>query len=77
MTSLNSLFSLGFTSEDPDIRDGLNWFIETRQPDSLWKIESGRPVIAKEKEERLWLGLNICLMLKKYSNPLLNRILFR
>ncbi|OGO19458.1 MAG: hypothetical protein A2Z15_03485 [Chloroflexi bacterium RBG_16_50_11] len=66
LTALNYLSLLGFTKDDPDIKRGLNWFIDNQQKDALWKLESTKAVSTKDTEERLWLGLNICRMLKRY-----------
>ena len=66
LTALESLSFLGFTKVDPDIKKGLDWFMENQQPDGLWKIESDKEIKPKDAEERLWLGLRICGMLKRY-----------
>jgi hypothetical protein len=66
LTSLESLALLGFTADDPDIKRGLDWFIENQQEDGLWKLESNKAINSRDKEERLWLGLAVCRMLKKY-----------
>ena len=67
ITGLDSLFLLGFSGDDPDIKKGLSWFIDNQQPDGLWKLESGKPVKPKDFEERLWLGLSICRIMKRYN----------
>jgi hypothetical protein len=66
LTSLESLTLLGFTRDDPGIKKALGWFIENQQPDGLWKMESGKEIKAKDTEERLWLGLNVCRMLELF-----------
>lgn len=66
LTALDSLSYLGFTKDDPDIKKGLQWFIDNQQPDGLWKLESHKEISTKDWEERLWLGLAICKILKKY-----------
>ncbi len=66
LTALDSLYFLGFTKDDADIKKGLNWFIDNQQPDGLWKIESDKEIKARDTEERLWLGLAICKVLKRY-----------
>jgi hypothetical protein len=66
LTALDSLSLLGFTADDADIRRGIDWFINNQQPDGLWKLESGKEVKIKDLDERLWLGLAICRLLKRY-----------
>jgi len=56
----------GFPKDDPDIQKGLDWFIRNQQPDGLWRLESGKDIKAKDTEERLWLGLSVCRLLKRY-----------
>lgn len=65
LTALDSLFLLGFTKDDPDIKKGLDWFIDNQQPDGLWKLENDKNIKPKDEEARQWLGLNICRVLKK------------
>ena len=65
LTALESLARLGFTRDDPDIKRGLQWFAENQQPDGLWKLESNKEISGRDWEERLWLGLSICRLLKK------------
>ena len=66
LTALDSLSPLGFTKDDPDIIKGLQWFIDNQQPDGLWKLESGKEIKSRDAEDRYWLGLEICRMLKRY-----------
>jgi hypothetical protein len=66
LTALDSLYYLGFTKDDPDIKKGLDWFVQNQQPDGLWKLENGKEIKAKDLEERQWLGLEVCRMLKRY-----------
>jgi hypothetical protein len=66
LTALESLVRLGFTKDDPDINRGLQWFYENQQPDGLWKLENHKEVSPRDREERLWLALSICRLLRKY-----------
>jgi hypothetical protein len=66
LTALDSLSLLGFSKDDPDIERGLNWFIENQQQDGLWKLESNKAINSKDNEDRLWLGLAICRIFKRY-----------
>jgi len=65
LTSLESLASLGFSKDDPDIKKALDWFIDNQQADGLWKLESDKVVKAKDMGERRWVGLRVGRVLKK------------
>jgi hypothetical protein len=61
LTSLESLLLLGFSPDDPDIRKGLEWFLDNQQEDGLWNVSSeGRPGSGGKPLERAWLTLRIC-----------------
>ena len=70
LTSLESLFNLGFRRDDPDIKIGLNWFIKNQQKSGLWKVDytPGKKEKFSQKylDEQLWLTLRICRLLKNY-----------
>ncbi len=66
LTALDSLSYLGFIKNDPDIKRGLQWFIDNQQPDGLWKLENHKEISPKDWEERLWLGLSVCKVLRRY-----------
>jgi hypothetical protein len=66
LTALESLRPLRFSKDDPDIKKALDWFVVNQQPDGLWKIDHIKETSPKDNEARLWLGLRICRMLKKY-----------
>jgi hypothetical protein len=66
LTALDSLYYLGFTRDDYDIKKGLDWFTQNQQPDGLWKLESDKEIKAKDLQERQWLGLAVCRLFKRY-----------
>jgi hypothetical protein len=66
LTALDSLSLLGFSKDDPDIKKGLDWFIENQQKDGLWKLDARKPITPTDAPERLWVGLNVCRMLKSF-----------
>ena len=69
LTALNSLWLMGFSKEDPDIGKALEWFIEHQQEDGLWNLSYGGDKgfnNSKSMEERLWLSLAVCRILKQY-----------
>jgi len=64
LTALDTLYELGFDSEDADIARGLDWFIKHQEEDGLWPTgyDSGK----KAKSNRCWVGLAICRVLKHF-----------
>ena len=69
-TSLDTLSRLGFSINDPDIRLGLEWFVNHQKEDGLWDLTymPGKSVKENKKSttERQWLSLNICRMFKRF-----------
>jgi hypothetical protein len=70
LMALDSLSMMGFSKDDPDIIRGLDWFVANQQGDGLWNTSykkgdrsRGTP---KEIEERLWVSLAVCRMLKRF-----------
>jgi len=69
LMALDSLSLIGFTREDADIRKALDWFIDNQEPDGLWKMSYKEEKGIKNGgkiEERLWLSLAICRIIKRY-----------
>ncbi|MGB8360512.1 MAG: prenyltransferase/squalene oxidase repeat-containing protein [Acidimicrobiia bacterium] len=69
LTSLESLSLLGFGVDDPDMRGGLDWLIEHQGEDGLWYLsgeDTGRPSSPRVENERAWLTLRICRILKRF-----------
>ncbi|OGO37552.1 MAG: hypothetical protein A2W35_09010 [Chloroflexi bacterium RBG_16_57_11] len=57
LSSLDALTQIGFTADHPDIRRGLDWFIEHQDADGSWRLKILR---GKERDVPQWLGLAIC-----------------
>jgi hypothetical protein len=70
VTALDSLSKMGFTRDDSDIGAALDWFVEHQEPDGLWNLTyvEGKQVTDNEvnQERRLWLGLKISRVLKRF-----------
>lgn len=64
LTALDTLFWLDFDKHDPDIARGLDWFISNQSPDGLW--ETGYGSGKKAEENRCWVGLAVCRILKRF-----------
>jgi hypothetical protein len=67
LTALESLFRLGFTTEQAEIRRGIDWFIANQRDDGLWDLENDgkvRPENRRTAAERPWLALAIGKMLR-------------
>lgn len=68
LTVLDSLSMLGFPASDAKIQTGLDWFIKNQAQDGLWptSYDKGR----KARQARLWVGLAICRVFKKFYGRL-------
>ncbi len=69
LTALESLLLIGFDKNDPKINEALAWFVKHQQGDGLWNISYSAPNETpndKNYEERLWLTLSICRVLRGY-----------
>lgn len=64
LTALDTLYWLGFRRDDGEIAHGLAWFKENQTPDGLW--ETGYGAGKSAEENRLWVGLAACRMVKNY-----------
>ena len=64
VTCLDSLARLGFDLSDQDICRGLDWFVANQEEDGLWPTGYGSG--KKSGENRRWVGLAICRLLKQY-----------
>ena len=64
LTSLDSLSLIGFSLDDPGIQKGLAWFESHQEENGLWPTGYGKG--KKAEEERLWVGLAACRVLKRF-----------
>jgi len=63
LTALDTLFRMGFSAQDADVRHGLDWFIAHQQPDGLW--EHGYGAGKGAQALRLWVALAVCRVLQE------------
>lgn len=63
LSSLDSLSRLGFPAEDPDIRKGLNWFMERQRRDGGWTLKLLK---GADKALPYWLDLSVCRIYRRF-----------
>lgn len=63
LSSLDTLSLLGFTSEDPQVKEALRWLIDRQQENGLWKIKLLKS--GKNKNFELWISLAVCRIFKR------------
>ena len=64
LTSLDTLFWLGFDRQDRDLARGLDWFVEYQSSDGLW--ETGFGSGSRAEGMCRWVGLAVCRVLKRF-----------
>ncbi|MBY8996477.1 MAG: hypothetical protein KGD60_02005 [Candidatus Thorarchaeota archaeon] len=63
LSTLDTLSKLGLSVEQPQIREGIDWFIEHQKKDGLWKLKLVRGT--SDKSQNLWVNQVICRTLKR------------
>ncbi len=70
LSALDSLSQLGFARDDPDIKKGLDWFVEHQERSGLWRTTyvRGKEIkdSQKNREMQLWVSLAVCRMMKRF-----------
>jgi len=64
LSALDSLSVIGFSRENQQIKQALEWFIDTQRKDGGWKLHLLR---GRDKDLPLWIGLAICRVFKRLS----------
>jgi hypothetical protein len=69
VSTLDTLSLIGFTAEDGNVWNALQWLIDHQEENGLWKASySGihrDPDITRTAEEQLWITLAICRVMKR------------
>jgi len=68
VTALDSLSRMGFSRDDPQIRQALSWLVDHQQPDGLWRtsyVQATEEDTAKVREVRPWITLSICRIFRR------------
>jgi hypothetical protein len=63
LSTLDSLSKLGLSTDNPQIREAVDWFVEHQKKDGLWKLRLVRGT--SDKSQNLWVNLVICRTLKR------------
>ncbi|UCH59320.1 MAG: hypothetical protein JSV61_14015 [Anaerolineales bacterium] len=63
LTALDSLSRLGYSPPDEQLKRGIDWFLTNQSEDGLW--ETGYGSGGRAGENRHWVGLAICRVLKR------------
>ncbi len=64
LTSLDSLSLLGYSPEDPDIKEGLEWFTDNQLANGLWQTQYDK---AGDKEQARWVALSVLKVFRRFS----------
>jgi hypothetical protein len=60
---MDSLMLLKFSSQDNDIKMGLDWLVNKQGNDGLWKADYGKKGVA---DPDFWVTFAICRILKHF-----------
>ena len=66
VSSLDSLYNLGFTIEDKDIEKVIEWLLINQNENGLWNTKYDKGEKEKLDSSRLWICYDICRVLKLY-----------
>ncbi len=61
LSAMDTLSFMGFSSEEPRIKEALDWFIENQQKDGLWQLK-----MLKKETTPYWLALSICRAMQRF-----------
>jgi hypothetical protein len=71
VTALDLLSQLGFSADEPQMPEALDWFATHQEDNGLWRTgyeqaKRAQPTF-KETDAMAWVGLVICRVLKRFS----------
>lgn len=66
LSSLDSLYQIGYTTKDKDVEKGLEWLLVNQHPSGFWSSQYDKGNRDKLELDKLWIGYNICKILKWY-----------
>ena len=73
---LDSLSRLGFSSDQPKVKEALDWFTEHQSEDGLWensyRKNAKRYDTERAREARLWVTLAVCRVLKRLNGTMVS-----
>ena len=64
LSSLNSLSLIGFSKDEPQIKRGLDWFIDRQESNGLWHEKM--LMFGNNEIAYLWLSLAVCRVFKRF-----------
>jgi hypothetical protein len=63
LTALDTLSRLGFPADEPNIRKGLDWFVQRQRKDGGWTLKL---LGGSDKALPYWLDLTVCRVFKQF-----------
>jgi hypothetical protein len=63
VSSLDSLYYLGFGREELQIQSALHWLVEKQESDGIFNLKL---LLTRDKDLKYWITLIICRIFKKY-----------
>jgi hypothetical protein len=69
VSALDAISLIGFTVEDKDVQNGLQWLVDHQQENGLWKVSYSEIHRNTENSQtartQLWITLAICRIMKR------------
>jgi len=63
LSSLDALSYIGFSDDNPPIKEALDWFINNQEENGKWNLKLTK---GSDKDLPLWMGLAICRVFKRF-----------
>ena len=65
LSTLDSLSKLGFSSNQPNINEGIEWFVKQQKKDGSWSLHMLKG--GGDTNYKYWISLVICRMLDRFT----------